>query len=125
MQVVIKVTSWGYSDHVNRHSTFSPDRARAIFDALNSKRFRASSSLERERKKRDNFRAITLSETLSETAFSGHCSERRDCLADGRAKVVPSFLSHFKTHPRPPALQSSALSTELTYTSSLQVNVKW
>ena len=147
MQVVIQVTSSGYSDRVNRHSTFFPDRARAIFDGLSSKGFNASSSSEGERKQGNyNFRAITRSETLATqvTFITWHClpslpsesppeqplieysSERRDCLTVGRAKVVPSFLSYFKTHRRPPALQSSALpSAELTYTSSLQINVKW
>ena len=66
------------------------------------------------------------SESPPEQPLIEYSSERRDCLTVGRAKVVPSFLSYFKTHRRPPALQSSALpSAELTYTSSLQINVKW
>ena len=51
-------------------------------------------------------------------------SESREGLAICRAKAVPSFLSYFKTlsivptqesNPRPPALQSSALPTELIF----------
>ena len=51
-------------------------------------------------------------------------SEPREVLPDCRAKELPSFLSYFlrpwvlvrlrETNPRPPALQSSALPTELT-----------
>ena len=52
----------------------------------------------------------------------GHPGTRRSIRLDIIAKVVPSFLSYFKvlsngppreSNPRPPALQSSALPTEL------------